>query len=100
MPEEIIARIMLWGAVRFAMVCFGISFVFAMVIITLKDKHKRNWFGAMALCFALIATSTVFYYYTNGKQMARIELLKAMYFFPESLPYHNGGTISELEDKG
>ena len=100
MPEVTVAKIMLWGAVRFAMVCFGISFIFAMVIIAIKDKHKRNWFGAMALTFALLATSVVFFYYTNGKQMARIELLKALYYLPESLPYHNGGTVSELEDEG
>lgn len=92
MPEVTIAKIMLWGSVRFAMALYAVAVAFAMVILLLKEQHKRNWMGAMALTFALLATSIVFYYYTNGKQMARIKLLKALYYYPEENPYQRGDT--------
>lgn len=92
MSEVIVAKIMLWGAVRFAMACFAISVAFAMAILLLKDKHKRNWMGAISLTFALLATSIVFYYYSNGKQMSRIKLLKTLYYYPDKNPYQGGDT--------
>lgn len=92
MPEVTIAKIMLWGSVRFAMACFAISVAFAMVILLLKDRHKRNWMGAISMLFALLATAIVFYYYTGSKQITRIKLLKAMYYFPDKNPYQGGDT--------
>ena len=92
MPEVVIAKIMLWGAVRFAMALYAVAIAFAMVILFLKDRHKRNWMGAMALTFALLATSIVFYYYSNGKQMNRIKLLKTLYYYPDKNPYQGEDT--------
>lgn len=91
MPEHTLAKIMLWGAVRFAMMAYGISVVFALMIVFLSDKHKRNWIGYLSLTFAMLATAIVFFYYTNSKQVSRIELLKALYYYPEETPYQNGG---------
>lgn len=86
--EATVAKIMLWGAVRFAMILYGASGCFALIILLLSDKHKRDWMGAMAMTFALIATAIVFFYYTNNKQKTRVELLKTLYYYPDRTPYH------------
>jgi hypothetical protein len=91
MAETAVAKTVLWGAVWIAWSCYGIAVLFTLILIALKDPHKRNWIGSMALAFAILATTVVFSYYSGKKYQARTELLKMLYLYPEVIPYHEYG---------